>query len=75
MGVTGPGRQTVGWALDDPERVQGAGFAGGDLDVGLTPRRAELPAWLYEYHHHRPHTACGNEATVTRPTNLLGQYG
>ena len=37
-------------------------------------RRQALPAWLHEYNHHRPHTACGNKAPITRLTNLSGQY-
>jgi transposase InsO family protein len=37
-------------------------------------RRAALPAWLHEYNHHRPHTACGNKPPITRLTNLPGQY-
>jgi transposase InsO family protein len=37
-------------------------------------RRAALPAWIHEYNHHRPHTACGNQPPITRLTNLSGQY-
>ena len=37
-------------------------------------RRAALAAWLHEYNHHRPHTACGNRPPITRLTNLPGQY-
>jgi transposase InsO family protein len=37
-------------------------------------RRQALPAWLHEYNHHRPHTACGNKPPITRLTNLSGQY-
>ena len=37
-------------------------------------RRDALPAWLHEYNHHRPHTACGNKPPITRLTNLPGQY-
>lgn len=36
--------------------------------------RAALAAWLHEYDHHRPHTACGNKPPVTRLTNQSGQY-
>ena len=49
--------------------------------LGLRPlytteseRRAALPAWLHDYNHHRPHTACGNKPPITRLTNLPGQY-
>jgi transposase InsO family protein len=37
-------------------------------------RRKALPAWLHEYNHHRPHTAIGRQAPITRLTNLSGQY-
>lgn len=37
-------------------------------------RREALAAWLHEYNHHRPHTACGNKPPITRLTNLPGQY-
>ena len=37
-------------------------------------RRAAYPAWLHEYNHHRPHTALGNSAPITRLTNVPGQY-
>jgi transposase len=37
-------------------------------------RRAALPAWLHDYNHHRPHTAIGRHAPITRLTNLSGQH-
>ena len=37
-------------------------------------RRAAYPQWLHEYNHHRPHTALGNSAPITRLTNVPGQY-
>jgi transposase InsO family protein len=37
-------------------------------------RRAAYPAWLHHYNHHRPHTAIGNSAPITRLTNVPGQY-
>ena len=37
-------------------------------------RRAAYPAWLHDYNHHRPHTAIGNSAPITRLTNVPGQY-
>ncbi len=36
-------------------------------------RRDALPAWLHEYNHHRPHTACRNRPPITRLINLPGQ--
>ena len=37
-------------------------------------RRAALPAWLHDYNHHRPHTAIGRQAPITRLTNVPGQH-
>jgi transposase-like protein len=37
-------------------------------------RRAALPAWLHDYNHHRPHTAIGRLAPITRLTNVPGQF-
>lgn len=37
-------------------------------------RRAAYPAWLHHYNHHRPHTAIGRSAPITRLTNVPGQY-
>lgn len=37
-------------------------------------RRQALPAFIHEYNHHRPHTACGSQPPVSRLTNLSGQY-
>lgn len=39
-----------------------------------THRRAALPTWLHHYNHHRPHTAIGRAAPITRLTNLPGQH-
>ena len=49
----------------------------GPSSRSTTPRsarRAALPAWLHHYNHHRPHTAIGRSAPITRLTNLSGQY-
>jgi transposase InsO family protein len=37
-------------------------------------RRAAYPAWLHDYNHHRPHTATGRSAPITRLTNVPRQY-
>ena len=37
-------------------------------------RRAALPAWIHHYNHHRPHTAIGRSAPISRLTNLPGQH-
>jgi transposase InsO family protein len=37
-------------------------------------RRAALPAFLHDYNHHRPHTAIGKLAPITRLNNLAGHH-
>lgn len=37
-------------------------------------RLAVLPAWLHEYNHHRPHSAIGKVAPITRLDNLAGHH-
>lgn len=42
--------------------------------TGESQRRDALPGWLHEYNHHRPHTAIGRRAPISRLTNVPGQY-
>jgi transposase InsO family protein len=52
-------------------------LAGWAFDVfypSETARRAALPAWLHDYNHHRPHTAIGRAAPISRLTNVSGQH-
>ena len=35
-------------------------------------RLAALPAWVHQYNHHRPHSAIGKAAPITRLGNLAG---
>ena len=37
-------------------------------------RLAALPSWLHEYNHHRPHSAIGKVAPITRLDNLAGHH-
>jgi hypothetical protein len=55
-------------------RTMADGWAFKKFYNSETARRAALPAWLHEYNHHRPHTAIGRSAPITRLTNLSGQY-
>jgi transposase InsO family protein len=53
---------TDGWAYSRHYRSESA-------------RRAALPAWLHFYNQHRPHTAIGKAAPITRiSSNLPGHY-
>ena len=37
-------------------------------------RLAALPAWIHQYNHHRPHSAIGKAAPITRLDNLAGHH-
>ena len=37
-------------------------------------RLAALPAWVHHYNHHRPHSAIGKAAPITRLDNLAGHH-
>jgi transposase InsO family protein len=51
-----------------------AGWAFDRFYPSEAARRAALPAWLHHYNHHRPHTAIGRAAPITRLPNLAGQH-
>ena len=37
-------------------------------------RLAALPGWVHQYNHHRPHSAIGKAAPITRLDNLAGHH-
>ena len=37
-------------------------------------RPAALPSWIHQYNHHRPHSAIGRAAPITRLNNLAGHH-
>ena len=55
-------------------RTMAAGWAFKKFCRTENARRAALAGWLHEYNHHRPHTAIGRSAPITRLTNLTDQY-
>ena len=55
-------------------RTMADGWAFKKLYNSESARRNALPAWLHHYNHHRPHTAIGGSAPITRLTNVPGQY-
>jgi transposase InsO family protein len=55
-------------------RTMADGWAFKKLYTTESARRAALPAWIHHYNHHRPHTAIGGSAPITRLTNLTDQY-
>jgi transposase InsO family protein len=71
---TRPYRPQTNGKIERFHRTMTAGWAFRRLYLSETQRRKALPSWLHEYNHHRPHSAIGRQAPITRLTNLSGQY-
>jgi transposase InsO family protein len=71
---TRPYRPQTNGKIERFHRTMADGWAFKKFYSSESARRNALPAWLHEYNHHRPHTAIGRSAPITRLTNLSGQY-
>ncbi len=71
---TRPRRPQTNGKIERFHRTLAEGWGYARCYTSESERRAALPAWIHEYNHHRPHTACGNKPPITRLTNLPGQY-
>ena len=71
---TRPRRPQTNGKIERFHRTMAEGWGYARCYTSEHERRTALTAWLHEYNHHRPHTACGNKAPITRLTNLSGQY-
>jgi transposase InsO family protein len=71
---TRPYRPQTNGKIERFHRTMTAGWAFRRLYLSESQRRKALPGWLHEYNHHRPHSAIGRQAPITRLTNLSGQY-
>jgi len=71
---TRPRRPQTNGKIERFHRTMADGWGYARCYTSETERREALTAWLHEYNHHRPHTACGNKPPATRLTNLSGQY-
>jgi transposase InsO family protein len=71
---TRPYRPQTNGKIERFHRTLADGWAFKKFYNSESARRAALPAWLHDYNHHRPHTAIGRSAPITRLTNLSGQY-
>jgi transposase InsO family protein len=70
---TRPRRPQTNGKIERFHRTMADGWAFKKLYNTESARRAALPAWLHHYNHHRPHTAIGGSAPITRLTNLPDQ--
>jgi transposase InsO family protein len=71
---TRPYRPQTNGKIERFHRTMADGWAFKKLYRSENARRAALAGWLHEYNHHRPHTAIGGSAPITRLTNLTDQY-
>ena len=71
---TRPYRPQTNGKLERFHRTLADGWAFKKFYNSESARRAALPAWLHFYNHHRPHTAIGGSAPISRLTNLTDQY-
>ena len=60
-------------AITDNARTLADGWAFAKFYSSEKARRAALPAFLHDYNH-RPHTAIGKLAPMTRLTDLAGHH-
>jgi transposase InsO family protein len=71
---TRPRRPQTNGKIERFHRTLADGWAFKKLYNSESARRAALPAWLHHYNHHRPHTAIGGSAPISRLTNLSDRY-
>jgi len=71
---TRPYRPQTNGKIERFHRTLAEGWAFKKFYTSEHTRRAALPAWLHEYNHHRPHTAIGGSAPITRLDNLSGHH-
>ena len=71
---TRPYRPQTNGKLERFHRTLADGWAFKKFYSSESARRAALPGWLHHYNHHRPHTAIGRSAPMSRLTNVSDQY-
>jgi transposase InsO family protein len=71
---TRPYRPQTNGKIERFHRTMAEGWAFKKFYNSESARRAALPAWIHKYNHHRPHTAIGKAAPITRLDNLAGHH-
>jgi len=71
---TRPYRPQTNGKIERFHRTLAEGWAFKKFYNSESARLAALPAWVHEYNHHRPHSAIGNAAPITRLDNLPGHH-
>ena len=71
---TRPYRPQTNGKIERFHRTLGEGWAFKKFYNSESARLAALPRWVHEYNHHRPHSAIGKQAPITRLDNLPGHH-
>jgi len=71
---TRPYRPQTNGKVERFHRTMADGWAYARCYTSETQRRGAVEGWLHHYNHHRPHTACVNQPSFMRLTNVPDQY-
>jgi transposase InsO family protein len=71
---TRPYRPQTNGKIERFHRTLVEGWAFKKFYNSESARLAALPAWIHHYNHHRPHSAIGKAAPITRLDNLAGHH-
>ena len=71
---TRPYRPQTNGKIERFHRTLAQGWAFKKFYNSESARLAALPTWIHEYNHHRPHSAIGKAAPITRLDNLPGHH-
>jgi len=71
---TRPYRPQTNGKIERFHRTLVEGWAFKKFYNSESARLAALPAWVHEYNHHRPHSAIGRTAPISRLNNLAGHH-
>lgn len=71
---TRPYRPQTNGKIERFHRTLAEGWAFQKFYNSESARLAALPGWVHEYNHHRPHSAIGKAAPITRLDNLAGHH-
>lgn len=71
---TRPYRPQTNGKIERFHRTLAEGWAFKKFYDSEAERLAALPTWLHQYNHHRPHSAIGKAAPITRLNNVPGHH-
>jgi transposase InsO family protein len=71
---TRPYRPQTNGKIERFHRTMVEGWAFKKFYNSESARIAALPAWVHQYNHHRPHSAIGKAAPITRLDHLAGHH-